>query len=206
MFSFLRFPSRRFFSVLLSPLVFACRASRALGSDVAGGWSCASSVSHFPNDGLHVSFPFGPVTVVGLSFRQRLMLWSDLLDCLLVQTSSWHWYRVAWSWAAREGVVCFFRGWRSQSVFFLLSFLWSSYHGYFTFLSSSFYSFILGQIPTTIYYYRASYGSRTKTRRKRIPLIFCLLPCRCGFTVFLTLFGVLLWNLSNALLKGLLLT
>jgi hypothetical protein len=113
MFSFLRFPSRRFFSVLLSPLVFACRASRALGSDVAGGWSCASSVSHFPNDGLHVSFPFGPVTVVGLSFRQRLMLWSDLLDCLLVQTSSWHWYRVAWSWAAREGVVCFFRGWRS---------------------------------------------------------------------------------------------
>jgi len=112
MFSFIRYPSRRFFSVLLSPLALACRVSGLLGSLPSGGWSTAPGV-HFHADNKHVSFPFGPVTVVGLSFRQRLMLWSDLLDCLLVQTSSWHWYRVAWSWAAREGVVCFFRGWRS---------------------------------------------------------------------------------------------
>ena len=79
MFSFLRFPSRRFFSVLLSPLALAGSLAGRLGSLPSGGWSCASSVSHFPNDGLHVSFPFGPVTVVGLSFRQRLMLWSDLV-------------------------------------------------------------------------------------------------------------------------------
>ena len=112
MVSFLSSPSRRFFSVLLSPLVLACRVSGALGSLPVGGWSTAPGV-HFHADGLHVSFPFGPVTVVGLSLRQRLMLWSDLLDCLIVQTSSWKWFRVACSWAAREFVVCFFRGWRS---------------------------------------------------------------------------------------------
>jgi hypothetical protein len=113
MFSFLRFPSRRFFSVLLSPLALAGSLAGRLGSLPSGGWSCASSVSHFPDDGLHVSFPFGPVTVVGLSLRQRLMLWSDLLDCLLYQAKTWHWFGVAWRWAAREFVICFFRGWRS---------------------------------------------------------------------------------------------
>jgi len=109
MFSFLRFPSRRFLSVLLSPLTLACRVAGRLGSLPSGGWACCYS-SPPP---LCVDFPFGPVSVVGLSFRQRLGLWSDLVDCLLVQSSSWHWFRVAWSYSARDFVVCFFRGWRA---------------------------------------------------------------------------------------------
>jgi len=109
MFSFLRFPSRRFLSVLLSPLALVSSVSGRLGVLPSGGWACCYS-SPPP---LCVDFPFGPVTVVGLSFRQRLFLFSDLLDCLLHQASSWHWFRVAWRWAAREFVVCFFRGWRS---------------------------------------------------------------------------------------------
>ncbi len=118
MFSFLRFPSRRFFSVLLSPLALAGSLAGRLGSLPSGGWSTSLDIpphmlNEMPTDGLHVSFPFGPVSVVGLSFRHRLMLWSDLLDCLLYQAKSWHWFGVAWRWAAREFVVCFFRGWRS---------------------------------------------------------------------------------------------
>jgi len=111
MFSFLRFPSRRFFSVLLSPLALACRVAGRLGSLPSGGWVCAGEWS--PSCRVSVCFPFGPVSVVGLSFRQRLGLWSDLVDCLLVQSSSWHWFRVAWSYSARDFVVCFFRGWRA---------------------------------------------------------------------------------------------
>lgn len=103
------FSSRRFFSVLLSPLALACRVAGRLGSLPSGGWACCYS-SPPP---LCVDSPFGPVTVVGLSLRQRLGLWSDVLDCLLVQASSWHWFRVAYSVAARYLVVCLFRGWRS---------------------------------------------------------------------------------------------
>jgi len=97
-------------SILLFPLAVVGSVSWRLGSGPPGGfWDCCYE-SH---PSLCVQSPFGPVTVVGLSFRQRLSLWSEILDCLLYQASSWHWFRVAWSASAREFVVCFFRGWRA---------------------------------------------------------------------------------------------
>lgn len=102
--------SSRLRSILLSPLAFLGSVSYRLGSEPPGGlWDCCYE-SH---PSLCVQSPFGPVTVIGLSFRQRLSLWSVILECLLHQASSWHWFRVAWRWSAREFVVCFFRGWRA---------------------------------------------------------------------------------------------
>jgi len=95
------------FSYVLSPLTFVSRL--ADGPVPSGGWSCCYT-SH---PSLCVDTPFGPVSVVGLSLRQRLSLWSLVVDCCLEQASSWHWVRVAYSHSFGSLFTALFRGWKS---------------------------------------------------------------------------------------------
>ena len=99
------------FRFFLFPLAFISRLTD--GPAPSGGWSSAYA---FISPRFNVDTPFGPVSVVGLTLRQRLALWSFVIDICLEQCSSWHWFWVAYQTTFSSLPTVLFRGWKS-SVF-----------------------------------------------------------------------------------------
>ena len=105
-----------FLSFAYRPLLWACVLSGRVGSVPDGNWVLAWDLfgdrwSSLPC----IDFPYGPVTVRGLSLRQRLALWSFLLDHLLPNGCyelSWSTLRSSYRYAFEALFVALFRGWR----------------------------------------------------------------------------------------------
>ena len=104
-------------SLAYRPLGWACVLSGRVGSEPAGSWVLAWDL--FGDRWVDlpvVDLPYGPVTVRGLSLRQRLALWSFLLDHLLPHVGcpvhSWAMLRSGYSYAFEALLVVLFRGWR----------------------------------------------------------------------------------------------
>ena len=105
-----------FLSLAYRPLLWACVFSDRLGSRPAS-WDFAWD--GFGDDWVSVpviDFPYGPVAVRGLSLRQRLALWSDMVDHLLPwpggSDHSWSMLRSGYRYAFEALLVALFRGWR----------------------------------------------------------------------------------------------
>ena len=101
------------------PLGWACVLSGRVGSVPDGNWVLAWDLfgDRWASFSLPVvDFPYGPVTVCGLSLRQRLALWSYLLDHLLPHAGcpvhSWAMLRSSYRYAFEALLVVLFRGWR----------------------------------------------------------------------------------------------
>jgi len=107
-----------FLSLAYRPLLWACVLSGRVGSRPDGGhWDFAFDLVGDLWESLPcLHFPYGPVTVCGLSLRQRLMLWSDLVDHLLPWPGgpdhSWSELRSGYCYAFEALAVVLFRGWR----------------------------------------------------------------------------------------------
>ena len=106
-----------FLSLSYLPLAFLCRLSGRLGSEPVGSWVLAwDLLGEDWQSAPCIDFPYGPVTVRGLSFRERLALWSFLLDHLLPWDGgpdhSWAMFRSGYRYAFQDLYTALFRGWR----------------------------------------------------------------------------------------------